>query len=368
MASMPDWSEGSPANNPVGFDDDAARMTAREMYDHEHAMRSAARDMRTARNEAGVFEGGGGEEDFARRVRRFARQAERRDHLNAASRERADESVRFAFVNRHILGTDGRPIQNQRREVDPAKYIVATPETEALCHWAETTNNKADQTKYEAFKCPISLSLMRDPVVAADGHTYERAYLTKHFRTHGVTGPVGNEPLETAILYPNTALRKAMECLIWEDTKLAAGERTTTKLLEMLGPDNKPVERLRESPRSIVLPPSLLEVDRLREPLPEDEPEPEPAPYRESVVRGTVSQNAHGLILHLNVNRVGADATNALGPRVSILGGQRPTLPNRRLFEAGVATAMATSQNDDGGNFQVLQVRDNDGVPVPMED
>ena len=40
------------------------------------------------------------------------------------------------------------------------------------------------EAKDKALVCPIGMELMCDPVVAADGFTYERRDIEKHFETH----------------------------------------------------------------------------------------------------------------------------------------------------------------------------------------
>ena len=56
------------------------------------------------------------------------------------------------------------------------------------------------------FKCPISLELMKDPVVASDGCTYERDSIQKWLAEHN-TSPATNEPLQHRLLFQNRALR-----------------------------------------------------------------------------------------------------------------------------------------------------------------
>jgi len=55
--------------------------------------------------------------------------------------------------------------------------------------------------------CPISLQLMVDPVIAADGHTYERANIEKWLSLKS-TSPMTNLPLNPKVLIPNLALKK----------------------------------------------------------------------------------------------------------------------------------------------------------------
>ena len=61
----------------------------------------------------------------------------------------------------------------------------------------------AEELKDMAFEC----TLMDDPVVAADGHTYNRADIEKWLKEHD-TSPLNHEPLEHKILIPNMAIRR----------------------------------------------------------------------------------------------------------------------------------------------------------------
>ena len=61
-----------------------------------------------------------------------------------------------------------------------------------------------------SFLCPISQELMRDPVVCADGHSYERANIARWLRTHR-TSPKTGAVLEHMVLTPNHALRNSIE-------------------------------------------------------------------------------------------------------------------------------------------------------------
>lgn len=59
------------------------------------------------------------------------------------------------------------------------------------------------------YECPITGELMVDPVVAADGHTYERAAIEEWFRAHA-TSPLTRATLSCRTLLPNFALKKAI--------------------------------------------------------------------------------------------------------------------------------------------------------------
>ena len=64
---------------------------------------------------------------------------------------------------------------------------------------------------------PAPQALLEDPVVAADGHTYERqaieAWMASQQQGH-LTSPMTNEPLGDALLYPNHCLLAAMRAVL----------------------------------------------------------------------------------------------------------------------------------------------------------
>lgn len=59
------------------------------------------------------------------------------------------------------------------------------------------------------FICPLSGQIMGDPVMAADGHTYERGAIGDWLRLRDVS-PVTGQPLSSAVLQPNYSLRQAI--------------------------------------------------------------------------------------------------------------------------------------------------------------
>jgi len=61
-----------------------------------------------------------------------------------------------------------------------------------------------------SFYCPISRQCMHDPVVLTDGHTYERRYI-EQWLEHSNTSPVSGAVLAKQAIFPNHALRNAIE-------------------------------------------------------------------------------------------------------------------------------------------------------------
>ena len=62
-----------------------------------------------------------------------------------------------------------------------------------------------------SFICPISGELMADPVTCVDGHSYEKGCILRWFRESRVTSPVTGKALDSAAVFPNHALRNAIE-------------------------------------------------------------------------------------------------------------------------------------------------------------
>mmetsp|Transcript_26567 Transcript_26567/g.36537 ORF Transcript_26567/g.36537 Transcript_26567/m.36537 type:complete len:282 (+) Transcript_26567:330-1175(+) len=57
--------------------------------------------------------------------------------------------------------------------------------------------------------CPLTQEIMVDPVITANGQTYERAYIEKWFKRHA-TDPLTNTVVTNALI-PNRALKDAIE-------------------------------------------------------------------------------------------------------------------------------------------------------------
>lgn len=60
------------------------------------------------------------------------------------------------------------------------------------------------------FLCPISLTIMKDPVIGPDGHTYELTAISEWLQQHDVS-PITRQQMSVNRLRPNIALRKMIE-------------------------------------------------------------------------------------------------------------------------------------------------------------
>ena len=70
-------------------------------------------------------------------------------------------------------------------------------------------SNRVAPEAIPSFECPITRDRMVDPVVAADGHTYERASIEAWLAKNS-TSPMTCERLQSRALLPNHALRNAI--------------------------------------------------------------------------------------------------------------------------------------------------------------
>jgi hypothetical protein len=73
--------------------------------------------------------------------------------------------------------------------------------------------SRAENAGISSFLCPISQEVMRDPVTAVDGHSYERKNIERWLR-HKHTSPLTGEPLAALMLIPNHALRNSIREVI----------------------------------------------------------------------------------------------------------------------------------------------------------
>ena len=68
-----------------------------------------------------------------------------------------------------------------------------------------------DEPIPDALLCPITQEIMRNPVMAADGHSYDRHAMQTWLGQGRVTSPLTNEELASLELYPNHALRAKIQ-------------------------------------------------------------------------------------------------------------------------------------------------------------
>ena len=86
----------------------------------------------------------------------------------------------------------------------------------------ECLNAKIDDDDVpKQYKCPISMSLMKEPVLARDGHSYDREPLTQ-WLSKKQSSPVTGLPLHDLTLVPNLSLRSMISEFVQEHARLVA--------------------------------------------------------------------------------------------------------------------------------------------------
>lgn len=74
------------------------------------------------------------------------------------------------------------------------------------------------------FMCPITMVLMKDPVLASDGYTYEKEAIQQWLRSNTIS-PLTREPMRMDGCRPNRALKDAIER--WQKDKETPKKKKT---------------------------------------------------------------------------------------------------------------------------------------------
>eukprot|EP00808_Paulinella_micropora_P022057 g28019.t1 len=153
-----------------------------------------------------------GTPDWLKRLHQSAKRfAQLRTYLLEEMRLAEDTSL--ATSNQNVLQTVEQVAVLELAELH--KWISELEKTKT----AKRNNNAADQSANgivdstkapRGFICPISLEVMHDPVIAADGHSYERETIVEWFK-HKNTSPSTNLPLPHTLLVENIALKAAIQ-------------------------------------------------------------------------------------------------------------------------------------------------------------
>jgi hypothetical protein len=93
-----------------------------------------------------------------------------------------------------------------------AEFAAARGAAAAAVAPAQTTVEEDEDplAAVAEFRCPITLGVMVDPVIAADGHSYERVALEAWLRSHR-TSPFTGAALEHMHVTPNHRLRQMIQ-------------------------------------------------------------------------------------------------------------------------------------------------------------
>jgi hypothetical protein len=148
----------------------------------------------------------------------------------------------FSFQDRthyHVMfGSDGGPSYQtnvstcQQRALHIGRMTTATKPVNPVkpiapldCY--EEAGRQMGDDRAKECTCPISCMIMHDPVLAADGHTYEREFIQKSLARSNKS-PMTNETIDSTLV-ENRALRKIIESFLPTDKHAPTDEPARKK-------------------------------------------------------------------------------------------------------------------------------------------
>lgn len=127
--------------------------------------------------------------------------------IQLSGREEIEEVLRLSGVQNllhsKILSTK---VLKAKEEAQPAPQHSFPPSALPALPMASPRPAAAAQAIPALFLCPLSRTLMNNPVVIADGLSYERSHIEAYLQTHHAS-PQTNEILPTKMCFPNNVLR-----------------------------------------------------------------------------------------------------------------------------------------------------------------
>ena len=111
--------------------------------------------------------------------------------------------------------------------LDDAAAHARTLETSLTAHQEELRRLKgllAERGIPDGLVCPLSLEIYEDPVMAADGFSYERREIENWFARGNRTSPKTNEELPHTFLVPNRDLKSTCQDFLDDVRKFDAGD------------------------------------------------------------------------------------------------------------------------------------------------
>lgn len=148
----------------------------------------------------------------------------RRELLMEIEQHCGDTSLTDTFLttkNAHVLQMLDKCIELEKKEIDagmkklpPMLRLVKRQDgghvdDEGMMMIVDDAHTAHDAHP-RGFVCPISLALMTDPVMAADGHSYQRSAIVQHLKQSWLS-PATNKHLANKKLTENFALRSAIQ-------------------------------------------------------------------------------------------------------------------------------------------------------------
>ncbi|XP_068756252.1 WD repeat, SAM and U-box domain-containing protein 1-like isoform X2 [Montipora capricornis] len=113
-------------------------------------------------------------------------------------RQNAIDGEELSHINSEVLASD--------LSIGPAGH-----RNKILRMIKEIKRQELEEDIPDEFFCPITREIMCDPVIAADGYTYERASIEEWLKSGRKSSPMTNAPLKTTTLTPNRMLKNLIQ-------------------------------------------------------------------------------------------------------------------------------------------------------------
>jgi hypothetical protein len=115
-----------------------------------------------------------------------------------------------------------------------------------------------DELCPKQYLCPISLTIMKHPVIAHDGYSYEEEHILKWFRTGNITSPVTNSMIPSTQVIVNYTLKGLIDEFMekFHDTYLDTTTAANTTAQQQQAETNSAQHLLQPTPHSKSSPPS----------------------------------------------------------------------------------------------------------------
>lgn len=125
--------------------------------------------------------------------------------MRSAKAKRAEQATLSAEMS-----TQPANVSRESPPVPCATEQSAAPLSATSSNPLRTAANQALSDTPDEFKCPITTEIMLDPVIAMDGHTYEREAIELWLGLHR-TSPMTNEEMPSNAVVPNRNLKKLIQ-------------------------------------------------------------------------------------------------------------------------------------------------------------
>tara|TARA_B100000676_G_C17962623_1_gene778506 strand:+ start:321 stop:962 length:642 start_codon:yes stop_codon:yes gene_type:complete len=133
----------------------------------------------------------------------------RSNKMTTQAEKRAEDSEKRATeAEKRAEDAEKRAAEAEEMAAEAEKRAAEAEEMAELA-----VINGSNGECFERFKCPITQRLIKDPVITCDGHTYEREAIEKWFVMND-TSPFTGVALDSKVLVPNHAVRKAIEAYV----------------------------------------------------------------------------------------------------------------------------------------------------------